>query len=96
MARSLFLVRYLSPPGELGLYTARFLVKMVKPWRSNYLDTVNRYKSFLIPSSSVIFASFSRSYPYHSSLIRIITVYEPNSQRWNGDFTQRRLSDDKK
>ena len=35
------------------------------------------------------------SYPSRS-LIKIITVYEPNSQRWNDDFTQRRRSDDDK
>ncbi len=33
------------------------------------------------------------SYPSRS-LVKIITVYEPNPQRWNDDFTQRRLSDD--
>lgn len=35
------------------------------------------------------------SYPSRS-LIKIVTVYEPNSQRWNDDFTQRRLSDNDK
>lgn len=35
------------------------------------------------------------SYPSRS-LIKIITVYEPNFQQWNDDFTQRRLSDDDK
>ncbi|MGF1482647.1 MAG: DUF4258 domain-containing protein [Cyanophyceae cyanobacterium] len=33
------------------------------------------------------------SYPSRS-LIKIVTVYEPDPQRWNDDFTQRRLSDD--
>jgi len=33
------------------------------------------------------------SYPSRS-LIKIITVYEPDPQRWNDDFTQRRFSDD--
>ena len=33
------------------------------------------------------------SYPSRS-LIKIITVYEPNFQRWNDDFTQRRRSND--
>lgn len=33
------------------------------------------------------------SYPSRS-LIKVITVYEPDSQRWNDDFTQRRLSND--
>ena len=33
------------------------------------------------------------SYPTRS-LIKVITVYEPNPQRWNQDFTQRRRSDD--
>lgn len=28
------------------------------------------------------------------SLIKNITVYEPDPQRWNDDFTQRRSSDD--
>ncbi|PPS39217.1 DUF4258 domain-containing protein [Chroococcidiopsis sp. TS-821] len=32
------------------------------------------------------------SYPSRS-LIKIITVYEPDTQRWNNDFTQRRRSD---
>ena len=32
------------------------------------------------------------SYPTRS-LIKVITVYEPNPQRWNQDFTQRRRSD---
>jgi hypothetical protein len=31
------------------------------------------------------------SYPSRS-LIKIITVYEPDPQRWNDDFTQRRFS----
>ena len=34
-----------------------------------------------------------RSYPSRS-LIKIITVYEPDPQRWNDDFTQRRRSED--
>ena len=33
------------------------------------------------------------SYPSRS-LIKIITVYEPDPQRWNDDFTQRRFSND--
>jgi heterodisulfide reductase subunit C len=33
------------------------------------------------------------SYPSRS-LIKIITVDEPDPQRWNNDFTQRRRSDD--
>ncbi|NJR38753.1 MAG: DUF4258 domain-containing protein [Leptolyngbyaceae cyanobacterium CSU_1_4] len=33
------------------------------------------------------------SYPSRS-LIKIVTVYEPDPQRWNNDFTQRRRSDD--
>lgn len=33
------------------------------------------------------------SYPSHP-LIKIITVYEPDPQRWNNDFTQRRHNDD--
>ena len=32
------------------------------------------------------------SYP-DRPLIKVITVYEPNPQRWNQDFTQRRRSD---
>ena len=35
------------------------------------------------------------SYPARP-LIKIITVYEPSSQQWNNNFTQRRLSDDDK
>ena len=35
------------------------------------------------------------SYPSRSP-IKIITVYEPNSRRWNDDFTQRRCSEDDK
>lgn len=33
------------------------------------------------------------SYPSRS-LIKIITVYEPDPQRWNDDFTQRKLGGD--
>ena len=33
------------------------------------------------------------SYPARS-LVKVITVYEPNPQRWNQGFTQRRRSDD--
>ena len=33
------------------------------------------------------------SYPSRL-LVKVITVYEPNTQRWNNDFTQRRQSDD--
>lgn len=33
------------------------------------------------------------SYPSRP-LVKIITVYEPDPQRWNDDFTQRRRSDD--
>lgn len=33
------------------------------------------------------------SYPSRP-LIKIITVYEPDSQRWNDDFSQRRHNDD--
>jgi heterodisulfide reductase subunit C len=33
------------------------------------------------------------SYPSRS-LIKIITVYEPDSQRWNANFTQRRHGSD--
>jgi hypothetical protein len=33
------------------------------------------------------------SYPSRP-LIKIITVYEPDPQRWNNDFTQRRHNDD--
>jgi len=33
------------------------------------------------------------SYPSRS-LIKIITMYEPDSQGWNDDFTQRRFSND--
>ena len=33
------------------------------------------------------------SYPARS-LVKVITVYEPNPQRWNQDFTQRRRSND--
>jgi Domain of unknown function (DUF4258) len=33
------------------------------------------------------------SYPSRP-LIKIITVYEPNPQKWNDDFTQRRCNDD--
>lgn len=33
------------------------------------------------------------SYPSRS-LLKIITLYEPDSQRWNSDFTQRRTQSD--
>jgi hypothetical protein len=33
------------------------------------------------------------SYPSRP-LIKIITVYQPDTKRWNDDFTQRRSSDD--
>ncbi|MEH1908370.1 MAG: DUF4258 domain-containing protein [Nostoc sp.] len=33
------------------------------------------------------------SYPSRS-LIKIITVYEPNSNLWNNDFTRRRSNDE--
>ena len=35
------------------------------------------------------------SYPSRS-LVKIITVYEPNLQRWNNDFTERRRSENDK
>jgi len=35
------------------------------------------------------------SYPSRI-LIKVITVYEPDPQRWNGDFTQRRFSNNDK
>jgi hypothetical protein len=35
------------------------------------------------------------SYPSRS-LIKLITVYEPDPQRWNDDFTQRRFSNNDK
>ncbi|MEQ8465953.1 DUF4258 domain-containing protein [Coleofasciculus chthonoplastes] len=33
------------------------------------------------------------SYPTRS-LVKIITLYEPNPQKWNNNFTQRRLNSD--
>lgn len=53
--------------------------------------------------SCLIFGSTQAQRPIHvqcsypsRSLVKIITVYEPNPQQWNNDFTQRRRSDDDK
>ncbi len=53
--------------------------------------------------SCLIFGSTQAQCPIHvqcsypsRSLVKIITVYEPNPQQWNNDFTQRRRSDDDK
>lgn len=53
--------------------------------------------------SCLIFGSTQAQRPIHiqcsypsRSLVKIITVYEPNPQRWSNDFTQRRRSDDDK
>lgn len=53
--------------------------------------------------SCLIFGSTQAQRPIHiqssypsRSLVKIITVYKPNPQRWNNDFTQRRRSDDDK
>jgi hypothetical protein len=35
------------------------------------------------------------SYPFRL-LIKVITVYEPDTQRWNDDFTKRRLNNNDK
>lgn len=53
--------------------------------------------------SCLIFGSTQTQRPIHvqcsypsRSLVKVITVYEPNAQQWNNDFTQRRRSDDGK
>ncbi len=53
--------------------------------------------------SCLIFGSTQAQRPIHvqcsypsRSLVKVITVYEPNAQQWNNDFTQRRRSDDGK
>ncbi|MBE9060565.1 DUF4258 domain-containing protein [cf. Phormidesmis sp. LEGE 11477] len=49
--------------------------------------------------SCLIFGSTQAQRPIHvqcsypsRSLVKVITVYEPNPQQWNNDFTQRRRS----
>lgn len=53
--------------------------------------------------SCLIFGSTQAQRPIHVQcsypsrpLVKIITVYEPDPQQWNNDFTQRKRSDDDK